>query len=122
MDTVSVRKKSGRERSVLILLQRITTNLCLGPSLSTIHSPIGSGLIWMSTIQQPAVSLAPSTTMADSDICVGVRIINHQKAASARQGNCPIVLVHDCSGMLSLQALKQGLDEAHCPTVCGNRR
>lgn len=117
MGTVSVRKKSGREKSVLILLQRITTNLCLGPSLPTIHSPIGSGLIWMSTIQQPAISLAPSTTMAFSNMCVGVRIIHHQRAVSAQQGNSPIV-----SGMSLLQALKQGLDDAQCPTVCGNRK
>lgn len=68
MDTVRVKKQSEEQSRpfVLTLLQRINTNLCLGRSLPAIHSPIGSDLIWMFTIQQPDISLAPSTTMADS--------------------------------------------------------
>lgn len=74
MDTVRVRKQSEEQRRpfVLTLLQRINTNLCLGCSLPAIYFPIGSDLIWMFTIQQPDISLAPSTTMADSNMYVFV--------------------------------------------------
>lgn len=100
-------KRERRTKSLISLLQRITSNLCLGPSLPTTLSSIGSGLIWMSIIQQAAISLAPLTTMADSSVSVFVYEIHQQKAASAQQVNCPVVLVHSCQGWSCCRHFKQ---------------
>lgn len=97
-DKTCENSRERRTKSLVSLLQGITTNLCLGPSLPTILSSIGSGLIWMSTVQQAAISLAPSRTMAGSCVSVFVFEIHQQKAASAQQVNCPVVLAHSCQG------------------------
>lgn len=82
--------------------------ICLGPSLPTVLSSIGSGLIWMSTIQQPDISLAPFATMAERSVSVFVYKIHQQKAASAQQVNCPVVPVHSCQGRTRCRHFKQG--------------
>lgn len=63
------------EWETILYEKRITANLCLGPSLTATYPPIGSGLIWISTILQPTIWLARVVTVACSDMCVFMKSI-----------------------------------------------
>lgn len=116
-DRVSVRNGSVRETSVLVLPQRITSNLCLGPTLPTIHSAIGCGLIC--NVPHPSTGrLTGSIDMADGIVCV--KHITKKPSLlgreTARLRWSPAVRAVIAAGF------KAGLDEAQCLTACGGRR
>lgn len=113
-EAVGERQREERTSFVLILLQRITTNLCLGRSSPSTHSPIGSGLISMPTYPTNALSLAPPSSVVYGNMCARVRPLFTSKNSvllpkhkRCREGKLPVCAGAPLSGLLMLHALER---------------
>lgn len=116
-----------KEKSVLLTLrQRIITNLCLGHSLPTMHSPIGFDLIWTPPSSKLSCHWLPRNTVAaHRSACAhafetenqSLTVSSNKQRRRKKHPGCA------ASGVGSVRdaASKAGL-EAQCLTVCRSRK